>query len=65
MAVLACMSVHHEHAVPLTARRGHLIPRTGIIDGYETPWECWELNPGPLEEPPVLLSLGYFSSPLT
>lgn len=40
MAVLACMSGHYAHAAPLTARRGHLIPTTGIIDGYETPWSA-------------------------
>ena len=26
------------------------------IDGYEPPCGCWELNPGPLEEQPVLLT---------
>jgi hypothetical protein len=27
-----------------------------IIDGYEPPCCCWELNSGPLEEQPVLLT---------
>ncbi|EGW01477.1 E3 ubiquitin-protein ligase NEDD4 [Cricetulus griseus] len=27
-----------------------------IIDGCEPPYGCWELNPGPLEEQPVLLT---------
>lgn len=26
-----------------------------LEDGYELPWECWKLNPGPLEEQPMLL----------
>ena len=26
-----------------------------IIDGCELPCECWEWNPGPLEEQPVFL----------
>jgi hypothetical protein len=29
-------------------------PGTGIIDNCELPCGCWELNPGPLEEQPVL-----------
>ena len=27
-----------------------------IVDGYELPCGCWELNSGPLEEQPVLLT---------
>ena len=27
-----------------------------IIGGYEPPCGCWELNSGPLEEQPVLLT---------
>jgi hypothetical protein len=27
-----------------------------IIDSYEPPWGCWELNSGPLVEQPVLLT---------
>jgi hypothetical protein len=27
-----------------------------IIDGYEPPYGCWELNSEPLEEQPVLLT---------
>ena len=33
---------------------GVRVPETGVTDGYELPWECWELNPGPLQEQPVL-----------
>ena len=31
-------------------------PETGVINSCELPRECWELNPGPLEEQPVLLA---------
>jgi hypothetical protein len=27
-----------------------------ITNGYESPWDCWELNSGPLEEQSVLLT---------
>ena len=27
-----------------------------IVNGYEPPRGCWELNSGPLEEPSVLLT---------
>lgn len=29
---------------------------TGVTDGYESPYGCWEWNLGPLEEQPVLLT---------
>jgi hypothetical protein len=29
---------------------------TGVKDSCEVPCRCWELNPGPLEKLPVLLS---------
>ena len=59
MSVLpACMSVSHIRAcpVPSEASEGHQIPGTGVIDGCETPCGCWELNLGPLQEQPVLLT---------
>ena len=31
-------------------------PLGPITDGCELPCGCWELNPGPLEEQPVLLT---------
>jgi hypothetical protein len=31
-------------------------PGTGVIDGCEQPYGYWDLNPGPLEEQPVLLT---------
>ena len=36
-----------------TCRRGH---QTLIIDGCVSPYVCWELNLGPLEEQTVLLA---------
>jgi hypothetical protein len=29
---------------------------TGVIDSCELPCGCWEVNPGPLEEQPMLLT---------
>jgi len=34
-----------------------------ITDGCEPPCGCWELNSGPLEEQPVLLTSEALSSP--
>lgn len=31
-------------------------PGTGVTDKCELPCGCWEMNPGPLEELPVLLT---------
>jgi hypothetical protein len=31
-------------------------PGTGVTDIYELPCECWELNLGPLEKQPALLT---------
>ena len=31
-------------------------PGTGVTDSCELPCGCWELNSGPLEEQPVLLT---------
>lgn len=33
MHLPACIYVHHIHAVPEEARRGGLIPGTGVTDG--------------------------------
>jgi hypothetical protein len=38
-------------------------PETGITDDCKLPCGGWELNPSPLEEQPVLLSLSRFSIP--
>lgn len=48
--------MHHVHAVPTEARKGMGSPRNEVIDGSELPWGCWELNPGLLEEPQLLLT---------
>jgi hypothetical protein len=32
-------------------------PGTIVIDSYNLPCVCWELEPGPLEEQPVLLTI--------
>jgi hypothetical protein len=42
-----CMCVLHE---------GIGSPGIGVIDSCELPCGCWELNLGPLEEQPVLLT---------
>jgi hypothetical protein len=36
---------------------------TGVADSCELPCGYWQLNPGPLEEQPVLLPLSQLSSP--
>lgn len=43
-------------SVPTEARRGHHIPGTGIINGYEQPSVYWEWNPGPVQEQQMLLT---------
>lgn len=45
-----CMFVHSMYAIPMEARRGHLIPGTGATNSCESPCGAWELNPGPLED---------------
>jgi hypothetical protein len=39
-------------------------PITGATESCELPFGCWELNPGPLEEPPVLLTAESSLQPL-
>lgn len=57
MSVLpTCISVHHFHAVPKKARRGHQISGTALSDGCEPLCGCWEVNPHPLAEHPVLVN---------
>jgi hypothetical protein len=36
-----------------------------ITDGCKPPCGCWELDLGPLEEQPVLLTAEHLSSPLS
>lgn len=35
------------------------IPGTGVVDGYEQPYECWELNPGPWQKLMFILGESY------
>ena len=42
----ACVDVHCVCAVPGLARRGHWTP----WNDCEPPCQCWELNPGPVQE---------------
>lgn len=42
----ARMSVHHAHAVPIGARRGHRIPGAAITDCCEQLWRLGT-RPGP------------------
>lgn len=40
----------HMHYICEEAKIGHQIPGTGPADGYESLYDCWELNPGSLQE---------------
>lgn len=44
--------------LPTEARSGHLIPETGLKSSCQPPCGCCELNPGSLEEWPVLFATG-------
>jgi hypothetical protein len=48
--------VHHMHALPVAVIRGLRSLGTEVIDTCELPCGFSELNPGPLEEQPVLLT---------
>jgi hypothetical protein len=50
----ACMPAHHEKAPDPSGWRDGLVGE--ITDCSEPPHGCWELNSGPLEEQPVLLT---------
>lgn len=52
---LHCVSVCHEHAVPLVPKEGVRSPETRVTNCCEPPYRCWELNLGTLEEQPLLL----------
>ena len=41
---------------PLKPEEGVRTSGTGVMDGCRLPCGCWELNSGPLEEQPVLLT---------
>ena len=44
------------HQVPGKSGKDSGSPASGVTDGCELPCGCWESNPGPLEEQPVLLT---------
>ena len=52
---LLSVSRYHLHEVPVEAKQ-HRNPRAGVIDGCKLPCGCWDLNSGPLEQQPVLLT---------
>ena len=52
---LACMYVCAPCARSAWACRGHQITSPGVTDDYELPCGYWKLNPGPLEDQPMLL----------
>lgn len=56
-AFLACTSVHHAHTWCLQ-RPEEDVGSSGseAINVCRLPAECWELNLGPLEEKPVLIT---------
>ena len=46
----------HMHAYCQQKLEEHVSSETGVMDGCEPPCGSWELNPGSLEEQPVLLT---------
>lgn len=50
-----CLSVHHRHALPTEAKEC-VASGTGVNNGCEQPFGCWESNVGPLEEQPVFIT---------
>lgn len=56
--------MHHMCTVPEEARKGCWSPVSGVTDGCELLYGCWELNPGLLEEQPVPITTETFLQPL-
>lgn len=53
-----CMSVYQVYAMPKGGqKRASDAPGTRVTEGSE-PCGCWESNPAPLEEQPMLLAEG-------
>lgn len=47
MSVLStCMSVYHVQGLNTDNRREVGSSESGVIDGCELTWACWESNPG-------------------
>lgn len=57
------MYVYHDWW-PHRSKEGVTSPRTGVTNGCEPPCMFWELNPGPLQEQQVLLTVSHLSSPI-
>lgn len=52
-----CMSVCSMHAWYLQISEGGLrSPGTGVTEGCDLPWGCWEATPGLLQEQALLIS---------
>lgn len=49
----ACLSLQ---TVPSEVRRGHWIPEIRVMDGCKPLCQCWDLNLGPLQVQPALLT---------
>lgn len=56
-------SVHRVHAWCLWKSEDARSPRTAVLKGCELPLGGWELNPGPLEEQLVLLTILFSTLP--
>lgn len=52
MCFAECVPVHNVYAVPSEDRKG--FPSTGVTDGFEPLFGCWESNIGPMEAQSVL-----------
>jgi hypothetical protein len=65
MSVLSqCIYVHHMHAwCPQKSEEGVRVPGTRVMSICEPPCGCQELNLGPLQEHPVLLTAGQSLQP--
>lgn len=40
----------HEAWYPIGPEEEIRSTVTGVVNNYEPPWGCWELNPGPVQE---------------
>lgn len=48
----ACMFVNHMYSAPRDQKRVTDSPEMAVIESYEQPCRCWELDLCPLEEQP-------------
>lgn len=51
------MSILLSSLVLKKVRKKDEAPEIGVKNDYEPPYGCWDLNPGPLEEQLVLLTM--------